>query len=125
MNESIPQLSSKWQQLGEQLAGQQRGSAMDILAAQRNQGIYGGIGNLASRGMNAGGSLERAAMTSPSALQASQGVTGQLAQNVAQGIQGIDLPYLQGQDMAAAQKYAGEKQNKAGIGGFISSFFGG
>lgn len=122
--------SSKWQQLSQNLANLQRGGAMDTLSMQRNPELYKGLSGLASRGMNAGGSLERAAtglgtQGAQAALGASQGVTGQLASNIAQGIQGIDLPMLQGRDMAAAQKYASDVQSKSGLGGLINAMFGG
>lgn len=124
------QASSKWYELSNMLAKQQLGAGLDANAMAAGRGLYGGLSGLAQRGANAGGSLERAAtmgMTGMGAggLEASQAAMGGLAQNIAKGIQGIDLPTLQGRDMAAAQKYASDIQAQSGLGGMFSRLLGG
>lgn len=126
---NLTEASSRWTDLSNQLYGQQRGAMQDTLATGANQALYNRMGDLASRGAGAG-SMERVASMgiAPSlqaALKGSQGVTTGLSQNLATGIQKIDLPKLQGEDMAAGQKYASELQKKSGLGGFINSFLGG
>jgi hypothetical protein len=127
---SLPEASSKWQALSQNLAGVQRQKAMDASAVGANAGMIGAMSALGERGNNVGGSMERLAGKGVSAYgqgaaMGAQGVNQTLAGNIAGGIQGIDLPMLQGQDLARTQKYASDVNKKSGIMGYINSFAGG
>lgn len=127
---NLEQASSKWESLSQNLANLQRQKAMDAAAGGANVGMQRAMSTYGEKGNNIAGSMERLAGKGVSAYGQGAGMGTQqamqnLATNTAGGIQAIDLPRLQGEDMAKTQKYASDVAKKSGIGGIVNSFFGG
>lgn len=113
---------SKWYALANKLPGQEAQAQYGQAMGQSNADISGGLSALGFRGNQNAGSMERLAGAGMQArggigTNATQSKYNKLAELYGQGLQQIDLPTMQGKDMAAGLKNA-ERQ-----GDFLGNIF--
>jgi hypothetical protein len=113
--------TSKWYDLSDKIAGLQNTKDLGQVGSATNFGVNSGIGALGFRGNNNSGSMERLATQgamgqAAGGLAAGQSKYNNLAQMYGEGLQKIELPTLQGRDMANALN--------AGRGSGLLSFLG-
>ena len=100
-------MTSKWYKLSDQVANLQGQKDMSAVTTNMNAGLNQGLSALGFRGNNNAGSMER--LGAKSAMGMGKGGAGaaqsryaNLAEMYGQGLQKIELPTLQGKDMATA-----------------------
>lgn len=122
-------LTSKWNQLQEDITGKMPQQAIQDLSSQSQVGVQSGLqalGQKGGQGIGAAGRLQNqskwdVAQGAAGINQGAQEMGNQFAMNK---ITGVDVPVMQGQQLSLAQQQAALAKGKAATGGAIGGLVG-